>query len=261
VSAPSGHAGSPDHRSEPVDGLTTPIGEPADLAATVDELSSPELVVPRQRGLLAQLARQATATMPRWRPTAVIRWAADTLGEVTPYLAVRELATLRRHHGGLDGDALADRLIRNAARASAGIGAASGGLATVKWTVPPTLLTAPVLLGAETVAVAAVEVKLIGELHHIYRAPLPDGVAEQAVVLLQSWSQQRGVNPMAGLPVAAVLSTTARNQLRDQLARRFGRNLTTLGPLLTGAAAASYLNQRATRSLGHRLRADLLQLR
>jgi hypothetical protein len=41
------------------------------------------------------------------------------------------------------------------------------------------------------------------------------------------------------------------------LLRRFGRNLTTLGPLLTGAAVASYLNRRATRSLGDKIRKDL----
>jgi hypothetical protein len=39
--------------------------------------------------------------------------------------------------------------------------------------------------------------------------------------------------------------------------KRFGRNLTTLGPLLTGAAVASYLNRKATRRLGDDLRRDL----
>jgi hypothetical protein len=233
--------------------------EPADeVGQTVEALSSPELAEPEQRWLVTQLARQAAGNLPRWRPGAMIRWATDTISEITPTMPVRDRSALRRQHGGLDGDALAERLIRNAARATAGIGAASGGLAAVKWTVPPTLLSAPVLLAVETVAVVAIEVKLIGELHHAYRAELPDGGPEQAVALLQSWSQQRGVNPlMPGFPVAVVLGTTARNQLRERLARRFGRNLTSLGPLLTGAAVASYLNQRATRTLGHQLRVDL----
>ena len=44
-----------------------------------------------------------------------------------------------------------------------------------------------------------------------------------------------------------MLGTAARKELQTTLLKRFGRNLTTLGPLLTGAAVASYLNRRATR--------------
>jgi hypothetical protein len=36
-----------------------------------------------------------------------------------------------------------------------------------------------------------------------------------------------------------------------------GRNLTSIGPLLTGAAVAAELNRRATRSLGEAIRDDL----
>ena len=77
---------------------------------------------------------------------------------------------------------------------------------------------------------------------------------------MQSWAEQRGVNPMVpGVGVAAVLGTAARKELRDRLLRRFGRNLTTLGPLLTGAAVAGYLNRRATLSVGEQVREDLRQ--
>ena len=47
-------------------------------------------------------------------------------------------------------------------------------------------------------------------------------------------------------------------QLRERLLRRFGRNLTTYGPLLTGAAVASYLNRRATVALAQQIRNDLV---
>ena len=57
--------------------------------------------------------------------------------------------------------------------------------------------------------------------------------------------------------VAAVLGTAARKELRDRLLRRFGRNLTTYGPMLTGAAVASYLNRRATIALGQQIRKDV----
>jgi uncharacterized protein (DUF697 family) len=132
----------------------------------------------------------------------------------------------------------------------------------VEWALTPALLSAPVLLAAETVAVVAVEIKLIGELHEVYGQPVPGGGTSRAVALLQSWASQRGVNPLApGRGITAALSTAARKELRDRLVKRLGRNLTTLGPLLTGAAVAGYLNQRATKSLGAQIRADLLRRR
>ena len=53
-----------------------------------------------------------------------------------------------------------------------------------------------------------------------------------------------------------MLGTAARKELQSTLLRRFGRNLTTMGPLLTGAAVASYLNQRSTKKLGEALKKD-----
>jgi hypothetical protein len=57
--------------------------------------------------------------------------------------------------------------------------------------------------------------------------------------------------------VATVLGTAGRKELQGRLLRRFGRSLTTLGPLLTGAAVAGYLNRRATRHLGEHIHKDL----
>jgi hypothetical protein len=115
-----------------------------------------------------------------------------------------------------------------------------------------------VLLAAETVAVVSIEIKLIGELHEVYGVPAPGNGTQRAVHLIQSWASQRGINPvLPGVGVGAVLGTAARKELRERLLRRFGRNLTTLGPLLTGAAVAGYLNRRATRALGDRIREDL----
>jgi hypothetical protein len=257
VSAPRRAGGQP---PEP-DAGTPPepdAGTGADpaLVEAVDALASPVLVPRQRRGLIVRLARQTASAVPSWQPGAVLRWAVDTVTDLAPYLPVRDLAALRHHHGGLDGDLLAQRLIRNAARATAGVGAAGGGLAAVKWTVPPTLLSAPVLVGVETVAVVAIEIKLVGELHQAYRRPLPGQGPVLAAALLRAWVDQRGVDPL--LPgIGAVLGTAARAELRDRLAARFGRNLTTLGPLLTGAAVASFLNQRATRALGQQVQADL----
>ena len=61
----------------------------------------------------------------------------------------RDLLTLREHTGGLSGQALAQELVRRAARVTAGIGAAAGALASVEFAAPPTLLAAPVQVTAE----------------------------------------------------------------------------------------------------------------
>ncbi len=185
-------------------------------------------------------------------------WIAETVVDIAPRIPLRGLGTLRSHFPGLSDDEIADRLVRNAARSTAGIGAVGGGVAAIKWAVPPALLTAPVLLAAETVAVVAVEIKLIGELQELYGQPVPGNGTQRALSLLQAWAGRRGVSLMVpGRGLAAALGTAARYELRDRLMRRFGRNLTTLGPLLTGAAVASYLNRRATLKLAEEVRENL----
>ncbi|MFC4145321.1 hypothetical protein ACFO0M_03560 [Micromonospora mangrovi] len=242
------------------DGDRRPADDADQLGATVAALTADHIEPGQRRQLLTRLVGQARArgVADLFKPRSAVRWLVDTVAEVAPHVPVRDLATLRRHFPGLDDEAIAERLIRNAARATAGIGAAGGGVAAVEWTVAPTLLSAPVLLAAETVAVVAVELKLIGELHEVHRVPLPTGGTQRAVALVQSWAGQRGINPMMpGVGVSAVLGTAARKELRDTLLKRFGRNLTTLGPFLTGAAVAGYLNRRATRTLADQLRKDL----
>ncbi|GAA2708378.1 hypothetical protein ACFY2R_06535 [Micromonospora olivasterospora] len=250
--------------ADPAPALGESTHDAEELGATVAALTADDIAPARRRQLLTRLVGQARARgiADLFKPRAALRWMTETVAEIAPHVPIRDLATLRRHFPGLDDDAIADRLVRNAARTTAGIGAAGGGVAAVEWTVTPALLSAPVLLAAETVAVVAVELKLIGELHEVYGVPLPPGGTQRAVALVQSWASQRGINPMTpGVGVGAVLGTAARKELRDTLLRRFGRNVTTLGPLLTGAAVASYLNRRATRSLADQLRKDLRRQR
>src|SRR3989440_13036220 len=236
--------------------------EPADeaLSGTLAELTADDLDQTERRRLLGRLAGQirARGIGDLFRPRAAIRWIADLVGDVAPRIPIRTRATLRTHFPGLSDDTIADRLIRNAGRTTAAVGAASGGVAAIEWVATPTLLSAPVLLAAETVAVVAVEIKLIGELHELYGVPIRGNATERTVALVRAWAERRGVNPMLeGMGAAAVLGTAARRELRDRLLRRFGRNLTTYGPMLTGAAVASYLNRRATHSLGQAIRRDL----
>jgi hypothetical protein len=246
--------------------MTTPEKTPkqaaqdADIGRTVAALTADDLEPEGRRKLLGRLVddvrRRGLGQV--FRPRAALRWMADVVGDIAPHVPVRDLATLREHHDGADGDELAERLIRNAALATAGVGAAGGGVASLQWAVTPTLLSAPVLLTAETVAVVAIELKLIGELHEVYRQPVPGNGTQRAAALIQSWSAQRGVNPLVpGVGVGTVLGTAARKELQSTLLRRFGRSLTAMGPLLTGAAVASYLNRRATRGVGENVRKDL----
>jgi hypothetical protein len=241
---------------QPVD----PVRPPDGLGAAVVALTGDDVEPGQRRKLLGRLIEQMkdSGIGRLFRPKAAIRWVTDTVADIAPHVPVRDLDTLRRHFGGLEGEPLADRLIRNAARTTAGIGAAGGGVAAVEWAVPPTLLTAPVLLAAETVAVVAVELKLVGELHEVYGMPLPGTGARRTAAMLQSWAGRRGVNPLVpGGGISLVLGGAARKELRDTLVKRLGRNLTTLGPLLSGAAVAGYLNRRATLALGEQLREDL----
>jgi hypothetical protein len=231
-----------------------------DLSGTVAALTADDLDQSERRRLLGRLAAEirARGIGDLFRPKAAMRWVADAVSDIAPRLPIRDRETLRRHFPDLPDDALAERLIRNASRTTAAIGAASGGVAAIEWVATPTLLSAPILLAAETVAVVAIEIKLIGELHEVYGAPVPGTGTERAVALVQSWAQRRGINPMLpSMSMAAVLGTAARKELRDRLLRRFGRNLTTYGPMLTGAAVASYLNRRATVALGQQIRKDL----
>jgi hypothetical protein len=248
--------------TEPGHAAESGAEEPAEaLSGTIAELTADNLDQSERRRLLGRLAGEirARGIGDLFRPRAAMRWIADLVGDVAPRLPIRDRDTLRRHFPGLPDDVIAERLIRNAALTTAAVGAASGGVAAIEWVATPTLLSAPVLLAAETVAVVAVEIKLIGELHELYDIPIRGSASQRAVALVQSWAHRRGLNPLVpGMGVAAVLGATARKQLRDRLLRRFGRNLTSYGPLLTGAAVASYLNRRATQSLGHEIRRDLV---
>jgi len=243
-------------------GVPPPVPDPgpADLSGTVAALTAEDLPQADRRRLLGRLAGEVRqrGVGDLFRPRAALRWVADAVTDVAPHLPVRDRDTLRRHFPGLTDDELAERLIRNAARSTAAIGAAAGGVAAVEWVATPTLLSAPVLLAAETVVVVAIEIKLIGELHEIHGVSVPGTGAQRAVGLVQSWANRRGLNPLLpGMGVTALLGTAARKELRDRLLRRFGRNLTTYGPLLTGAAVASFLNRRATLALGRKIRDDL----
>lgn len=207
----------------------------------------------RLTGLLAGGFRSAGA-----RAAVSGRWLADLVDQIAPHVPVRDLLTLRSHHRGLSGDELAAALVRSAVVATAGVGAAGGALAAVQHAAPPTLLAAPLQLTAETLAVVAIELKLVAELHVVY-GKAPVGTRSQvAAAYVGAWATKRGVDHPSGIPaLGVVLGAAARQQLRRRLARRLGRNLSTMAPFLAGAVAGAELNRRETRSLGDGLIAEL----
>jgi hypothetical protein len=183
---------------------------------------------------------------------------ADIAADAAPRIPVRTRDVLRAHHPGRTDDGIADALVHAAARTPASFGAAVGGLAAVEFAAPPTYLAAPLLLAAETLAVAAVEVKLVAELHELYGEPAAGSGTERGTTYLLSWMHQRPVDPLAGRNgLATVLGYAARRELQTVLMRRMGRSVAQLAPFLAGAVAGAEVNRRATRGLGEKLAAEL----
>jgi hypothetical protein len=221
-----------------------------DVAAVVARLSDSEPIDRRTRASL--LGRLAVLMATQGRRLV------DVVVDVAPHLPVRDRPTLRAHHPGLTDDELARVLVATATRVTGGIGAAGGLLSTVEMAAPPVLLTAPVQVAAETLAVVAVELKLVAELHEVYGLAPAGTPAVRAAAYLGAWARRRGIDPFTGgAGLTGAISGAARRELRQRLLRRAGRNLTTVVPFLAGAVAGAALNQRETRKLGDRVVADL----
>lgn len=231
-----------------------------ELPELVARLSRDEPMDTRARaGLLGRLA----AVLARSLGSAGVgafatgRWLVDVVLEVAPQVPVRSRETLRDQYPGRSEDDVATALLSAATKATAAVGAAGGALAAVEFVAPPTLLGAPVQLAAETVAVVAIELKLVAELHEVYGHAQPGTPAERAMAYTAAWAARRGIDPLAGGGLAGVLGGAARRQLRSRLLRRAGRNATTFAPFLAGAVAGAELNRRDTRNLGEKMIADL----
>lgn len=206
----------------------------------------------RLAGLLGQNARRVGAA-----GLARGKWLGDLLVEAAPHIPIRDLETLQAHHHGLVGEELADRLVKVAGNGTTAVGAAGGALAAVQFTAPPLLLTAPAQLAAEALVVAAIEVKLIAELHEVYGVRVQGTGSVRGAAFITSWARQRGINPLETGSLTSALGTAAKSALRKRMLRTFGRSLGTMGPFLTGAAAGAALNRSATKAMAMKIRNDL----
>lgn len=233
-----------------------------DLAAAFDDLSGGNANASSLGRLAKLLGSQAKTAGVRAMGSG--KFLATTLIDVAPRIKVRDLATLEAHHGGLQGADLAEALVRNASRISAGIGATAGAMATASTFAPPAWLAMPLELVVETLGIAVVELKLVAELHEVYGRPVRGTPSERTAALVRAWAERRGVTVLTlakkgGLGEA--LGRTGRQELvrltRRRLMTRLGRNLSTLAPMLVGAAAAAEVNRRATRAVGEAIIRDL----
>jgi len=209
-----------------------------------------------------QMGRLAKVTVGRAQKAGIAavgsgKYLADLLLEAVPHVPVRDLETLSAHHKGLTGEALADALVRNAQRVTAGIGAAGGAVAAAEWTALPLLISIPLEVVVETLAVAAVEVKLVAELHNVYGVRVDGTGTQRAIAFAGAWATRRGIDPMRPWTIPNVLGIAGRQQLAKRMLGRFARNLGTVIPFLIGAAVGARVNHRETQLLAASLRADL----
>jgi hypothetical protein len=233
--------------------------EARDVADIVGRLGAPDVDRAEQARQLVALS-SVVATRARRAGASAIgsgRMLGDLLLDAAPHLPIRDLPTLSAHHHGLTGEALAEAVVRNAVRTTMGIGAAGGAVAAAEWAALPLLVTVPLEVIVETVAVAAVEVKLVGELHAVYGVDVPGTGAQRATAFAGSWAVRRGIDPMRPWTIPNVLGIAGRQQLGKRMVGRFARNLGTLVPFLLGAVIGARVNRTETVRLGAAMRDDL----
>jgi hypothetical protein len=183
---------------------------------------------------------------------AALAHIADVLIDNAPRVPVRDLEKLRRQFPGLSPEQLADKLVAGAANATSTVGAGIGAAAMMP--VPPAM---PAELAAEVVGVAAIELKLVAELHEVYGVRAPGGLMDRSTAYLNSWSQERGIEVTKPSTYSVSMGGQLKRQLRQQIMKRMVRNLPNLMPFMVGAAVGAVMNRRDTRKLADRIRADL----
>ena len=248
----------PPGRAGPADAPGPDAGRVGEIVARLTDPTQAGDRRERSRAMRALTGSLATSARGAGRASVLGgRWLTDLLIETAPRIPLRDFLTLRAQHPGLTDEELADALIAAAAKGTGTVGAAGGALASVQFAAPPTLLSAPVQIAAETLLVAVIEMKLIAELHEVYGAGVAGTPRERATAYLVAWTNRRGLDPLDPAGMQLALGGAAKRALRRRLVRRAGRNLSTLGPLMSGAVAGSVVNHRETRRLGEEVRADL----
>ncbi|MFI5962355.1 hypothetical protein ACIA8J_09325 [Streptomyces asoensis] len=233
---------------------------PTRNAAPVAGTGVPPLERSREWGRVAATAiRDKAAGLAREgarrggsRAKAGLGYLADRIIEIAPRIPVRDLRTLRRQFPGLGPEQLADKLVSGAANATSTVGAGIGAAAMLP--VPPAM---PTELAAEITGVAAIELKLIAELHEVYGLRPEGGLKDRTTAYLRSWSGERGIDVLKPSSLNSALGGQMKRELRQQIMKRMVRDLPNLMPFMVGAAVGAVMNRRDTRRVAAKVRADL----
>ncbi|MFF9086580.1 hypothetical protein ACF1BE_09250 [Streptomyces sp. NPDC014991] len=186
---------------------------------------------------------------------AGLAYVADRIIDIAPRVPVRGLDTLRGQFPGLGPEELADKLVAGAAAGTSAVGAGIGAAAMLP--VPPAM---PTELAAEITGVAAIELKLIAELHEVYGVRAPGGLRARSTAYLSAWSEERGIDVTKPSTYDTALGGRMKRELRRQIMKRMVRNLPNLTPFMVGAAVGAVMNRRDTRKLAAQIRADLRRI-
>ena len=223
-----------------------------------DDLPAPaEVAAPVARRRAAVIRDKAREGVRKGgsRARAGLAYLADRIIEIAPRIPVRDLEALRRQFPGLVPEQLADKLVAGAANATSTVGAGIGAAAMLP--VPPAM---PTELAAEITGVAAIELKLIAELHEVYGVRPAGTLKQRSTAYLNSWSGERGIDVTRPSTVSSALNGHMKRELRQQIMKRTVRNLPNLMPFMVGAAVGAVMNRRDTRKLAARIRADLRKI-
>ncbi|MEU9578087.1 hypothetical protein [Streptomyces chilikensis] len=209
---------------------------------------------PAGGGLPAPAAPGGPAALRRaaGRLQAAVGLVADRMIAIAPRVPVRDLDTLRQHFPGLGPEEIADRLVAGAAKASATVGAGVGAVNMLP--VPPAMAAS---LAAEITGVAAVELKLVAELHEVYGQRPPGDLRARSTAYLTAWTSEHGVKAGNPSSLPKVVDSGLKQALRRQIKRRLVRNVPNLLPLMLGAAVGAVINRRDTRRFAEHIREDL----
>ncbi|GGV15844.1 hypothetical protein GCM10010260_63890 [Streptomyces filipinensis] len=247
------HGARDDERGSP--GVVAPLEPATDRADHPAPVRQPAPVARRRAAAMRDKARGMAREGARKggsRARAGLAYLADRIIEIAPRVPVRDLATLRRQFPGAGPEELADKLVAGAAAGTSAIGAGIGAAAMLP--VPPAM---PTELAAEITGVAAIELKLIAELHEVYGVRPPGNLKTRSTAYLSSWSEERGIDVMKPSTYDTALGGRMKRELRQQIMKRMVRDLPNLMPFMIGAAVGAVMNRRDTRRLAARIRADL----
>ncbi|HVV76814.1 MAG TPA: hypothetical protein VHC43_12320 [Mycobacteriales bacterium] len=234
--------------------------EPAGLLARF--LDGTPLDRRTEASLLGRLALSLAGSARKAGAAAVASgaWLAEVVADLAPHVPIRDLATLSKHYDGKTSDELADALIENASIATGAVGAAAGLVSSLELAAPPLLLTSPVQVAAETLAVIALELKLVAELHEVYGRPAPGTTPMKMAAYLGAWTRRRALDRIKpGEKVSGALTGAARRELQRRVLRRAGSNAASVVPMFVGALAGASLNKHQTTRLGRQVAAGLTE--